>query len=358
MSHLEARLAHDLEHLRGEVSTLSRMVQEAIKQSVHALQTGNTKLAYATVLNDLPINRKMREIDRLCHQFIAVHLPSAGHLRLISSIIRTNIALERIGDYAVTIAREAVKLSQSKGVIQHDSLELVAGEAELILEQAMSSFNEGTADAAKATMKQAEKLEQNLEGIYKRMLSDESELAMRDQLAIFIVFNQLKRVADQAKNICEDAVFAVTGDPKSPKIYDILFVDETNSLASQMAVAIARKNYPNSGHYSSAGQSPADTLDKEMIAFMDGRGLSLQDAKTRPISDITFDELVSHHIIVSLDNPISNYFEEIPFHTTVLEWDIGPLPEAGDNGGFESLYRELAVRISDLMTLLRGEGAS
>ena len=74
----------------------AKMVQEAIKQSVHALQTGNTKLAYATVLNDHPINRKMREIDRLCHGFIAVHLPSAGHLRQISATIRTNIALERL----------------------------------------------------------------------------------------------------------------------------------------------------------------------------------------------------------------------------------------------------------------------
>lgn len=358
MSHLEARLEKDLNQLRGEMDTQARMVQEAIKQSVHALQTGNTKLAYATVLNDHPINRKMREIDRLCHGFIAVHLPSAGHLRQISATIRANIALERIGDYAVTIARESVKLSNPPSGTLVDTLELVAGEAQQILDQTNNAFHEGNAEAAKAVIRQADKLEQSLEPIYKRMLSDSSGEDTRDLLGIFIVFNQLKRVADQAKNIAEDTVFAATGDTKSPKIYHILFLDERNSLRSQMAEAIAKMNFPNSGQFSSAGLTPADAVDSGLISFMDGRGISMQDAKPQAVSDFTYDELVSFHVIISLDNPVSDYIEEIPFHTTALTWDVGPSPHTEDKQAIETLYRELAVKISDLMTLLRGEGAS
>lgn len=358
MSHLEARLESDLKHIRNEVDSQAKLVQEAISQAVHALQTGNTKLAYATVLNDHPINRKMREIDRLCHRFIAVHLPSAGHLRLISSIIRTNIALERIGDYAVTICRESVKLTVPPSGTLLDTLELIAGEAKMILEQASNAFNEGNAPAARTIIKQAGKLEQGLEPIYKRMLSQTSNNDIRDQLALFIVFNQLNRVADQAKNICEDTVFAVTGDTKSPKIYNILFLDETNSLTSKMAQAIGRMNFPNSGNYSSAGRAPAKTVSQGLIDFLKGRGVTLVDTKTHAIGDITFDELVDKQIIVTLDNPVSAYLEEVPFHTTVLEWDIGPIPQDDDTQSFESLYRELAVQISDLMILLRGHGAS
>jgi phosphate transport system protein len=358
MSHLEARLEKDLNQLREEMDAQAKMVQEAIKQSVHALQTGNTELAYATVLNDHPINRKMREIDRLCHGFIAVHLPSAGHLRQISATIRTNIALERIGDYAVTIARESVKLSAPPSGTLVDTLELVAGEAQQILDQANNAFHEGNAEAAKAVIRQSDKLEQSLEPIYKRMLSDGSGDNSRDLLGIFIIFNQLKRVADQAKNIAEDTVFAVTGDTKSPKVYHILFLDQHNSLRSQMAEAIAKMNFPNSGQYSSAGQKPAEGVDPALISFMDGRGISMQDATPRAVSDFTYDELVAFNIIVSLDNPVSDYIEELPFHTTALSWDVGPSPDPEDKEAVETLYRELAVKISDLMTLLRGEGAS
>jgi phosphate transport system protein len=358
MSHLEARLDSDLKHIRKEVESQASLVQEAVSQSIHALQTGNSSLAYATVLNDHPINRKMREIDRLCHRFIAVHLPSAGHLRLISSIIRTNIALERIGDYAVTICRESVRLSAPPSGPLLDTLELIAGESKMILEQACNAFNEGDAQGAKAIIKQAGKLEQGMEPIYKRMLETPSQNNVRDLFALFIVLNQMKRVADQAKNICEDTIFTVTGDTKSPKVYNILFLDETNNLIGKMAQAIGQMNFPNSGNYSSAGKTPAISVSQGLLDFLKNRSVDLKDSQTHAISDITFDELVAQHVIVCLDKPVSAYLNEIPFHTSVLEWQIESVPEDEDPAAIETLYRELAVKISDLMTLLRGQGAS
>ena len=115
MSHLEERLEHDLNHIRDHIARMGADVEQALEAAFRALESGDDRLAFKTILSDLPINRHMREIDRLCHAFIAVHLPSAGHLRLISSVIRANIILERIGDYAVTIAREAVQLGENSG---------------------------------------------------------------------------------------------------------------------------------------------------------------------------------------------------------------------------------------------------
>ena len=71
---------------------------------MHALLTRDRELAAEVILGDLPINREVRAIDALCHAFVARHLPSAGHLRFVSSVLRLNVELERIGDYAVTIA--------------------------------------------------------------------------------------------------------------------------------------------------------------------------------------------------------------------------------------------------------------
>ena len=123
MSHLEARLEHDINKIRAQMAEQSQEVIRAVKDAVHALQTGNKPLAYDTILRDHPINRQMREIDRICHRFIAVHLPSAGHLRLLSAVIRVNIELERIGDYAVTIAREGVQMSAPPSGVMARELE-------------------------------------------------------------------------------------------------------------------------------------------------------------------------------------------------------------------------------------------
>ncbi|HXK56011.1 MAG TPA: PhoU domain-containing protein, partial [Gammaproteobacteria bacterium] len=128
MTHLEQRLKNDLEKIRAKVAEQAVLVETALRNAVQAFQTGEHALAHTTVIHDHPINRNMRAIDRLCHSFIAVHLPSAGNLRLISAVIRVSIELERIGDYAVTIAREAVQLStQPAGEIGRE-LERLAGE--------------------------------------------------------------------------------------------------------------------------------------------------------------------------------------------------------------------------------------
>ncbi|MGB5425269.1 MAG: phosphate signaling complex protein PhoU, partial [Gammaproteobacteria bacterium] len=252
MSHYEERLERDLLDIREQVATMAALVETATKNAMHALQTGNDKLASATVLEDHVINRSMRRIDQLCHKFIALHLPSAGPLRMMSSVIRANIELERIGDYAVTIARESLQLSSPPSGPMARELERVGSETLLMLSQSIKAFNELNPEMAKGTMIMEEQMENDLDIIYSELMANDERDAVKNLLAMFAVFTQLKRVADQAKNLCEETVFAVTGSTKAPKIYNILFLDEDNSCQSQIAEAIARKNFPDSGRFISA----------------------------------------------------------------------------------------------------------
>ncbi len=356
MAKYEKRLQDDLAHIRGEVRAMGDMVESLLSKAVHALLTGNAKLANASVLADHPVNRKMREIDRVCHGFIARHLPSAGHLRLISSIIRINIELERVGDYAVTISREALQLERPPQGLMAQEVETIAGEVKRMLHQSLTAFYEGSADMAKATMGMSANLESTLDGIYGNLMSGEHTGSAREMFALFAVLNQLKRVADQAKNVCEETVFALTGETKANKVYNVLFVDENNAALSQMAEALARKNFPHSGNYSSAGRSPAAAVDGGMVEFMDHHGIDLSRALTKPI-DFSTQELAAFHVIVSLQGAVTDYFPSVPFHTAFLEWGLPEAPGDGDPARYEEIYKELSFQLRDLMELLRGEGA-
>ena len=360
MSHYEERLERDLTRIRERVAEMASRVEDGVKHAMHALQTGNRKLAAATVLADHPINRSMREIDHLCHSFIALHLPTAGVLRLLSSVIRVNIQLERIGDYAVTIARESLQLSTPPSGSMANELERVSNETQLMLSQSIEAINTLNAEKARTTMVMEEQMEHNLDIVYAEFMANDDRDAVKSVLTIFAVFTQLKRVADQAKNICEETVFAATGDTKAPKVYNILFLDEDNSCLSQMAAAIARKNFPGSGVYTSAGRQPAAALNPAMVDFLDQHGVSLEDARPAPL-DLTPLEFTALHCIVSLQGPVDSYIETLPFHTTPLEWDIGPAPTGGDTAEtrkrLEEIYRDIAVQVRDLMETLRGEGA-
>ena len=359
MSHYELRLQRDLDDIHARFGRIAAQVETAIGDALRTVLTGDEDLAYRTILNDERINREVRELDRLCHKFVAIHLPSAGPLRRMSSVIRTNIQIERLGDYAVIICREAIQLSRPPDGSIARELEMTATDARRTLHQAISAFVEENGEVARATMHLADTVEHTMDAIYEALLGAESSAETRDRVALFVVFNMLKRVWDQAKNICEETVFAVYGEQKSSRVHNILFVDRDNGSTSPMAEAIARKAHGEHAQFRSAGKIPAAALDSRMVTFMERHGFDMSAVAPRALAD-ELAHLDRYFLIVSLDGPIRSCVPRVPFHTSALTWDVGSVgAQTGDEDAlrqFETIYRDLAVRIDDLMQILRGVG--
>jgi len=358
MSVYEARLQRDLDQIHDLVTTLAERVEQALENAVQVVFSGNEELAYRTILGDAAANRLSRELDRRCHAFVALHLPSAGHLRRISSTLRVNLQLERIGDYAVIISREAVQLSaRPRGTVARE-LEMVANDVRRMLHQSVEAFKDGNGEVARATMHLADDAEHTMDQLYDDLMSGERAPDLKDLVAIFAIYSTLKRVWDQAKNICEETVFAVHGETKPAKIYKVLFIDEDNSCLAPMAEAIGRKSFAERAVYSSGGRAPAAQLDPSMVAFLDNHGLDLTQVKP-----VAFDpkpgKLSSYFVIVSLQGSVKSYLPKVPFHTSGLSWDVGAPPvglgESETQQRYEELYRELTLQLRDLSDLLAGE---
>ena len=358
--HYEEQLEQDLGTLRAEVKAMGDRVQEAVKNAVHALLTGNRALANQTILDDGHINRDMRSINHRCHIFVARHLPSARHLRRISSIMSANISLERVGDYAVTICREQKQLNElPEGTLARD-IQLLAEECGIMLQQSISAFEEENAELAKGTMTMADQIEHTFSHIFPHLLAlgEDSQCDLRGIFALYSALTHIERISDQAKNICEDAVFLVTGEEKPFKTYNVLFLDETNDCVGPMAEAIARKAFPGSGMYTSKGTRPAEELHPGMVEFMERHGYSFTNIGPQAL-ELLPNELENIHVIVSLSGPISNYIPEVPFHTVDVEWDLPTPPsrETGDDSDWREVYEHLLLKIRHLMETLRGKGA-
>jgi len=358
MSHLEERLEHDLNEIRDQIATMGSSVERALDGAFEALHEADDKLAFKTILSDLPINRLMRKIDRMCHAFIAVHLPSAGHLRFISSVIRANIILERIGDYAVTIAREAVQLGDVPHGYLSSELMSVSKESIAVLGEAISAFNSSNAERGRAAIAMAGKFERDMDGIYAELLDSAEKKGgcNRNSLIYLIIFTQLKRIADQAKNLSEEAIFIETGETKKPKVYRILFLDEDNSCFGPMAQLIANKIYPEAGQYASAGVHPAEQLNPNMVAFMQERGFNISDMAPQ-LLDSSRESLSQYHVIVGLHKKVLKAVVKIPFRTSALNWKDIKVPNGDDALAWETLHKTLALHIRELITLLRGDEA-
>jgi phosphate transport system protein len=350
MTHLEVRMEADLVQIRDWLWKIGEDVEKALKNAKKILVLRDEKLAFDTVIGDNAINRDSRECDRLCHTFIARYLPRAGHLREMAATIRANISLERIGDYAVTISREALQLEAPLREKMLIRLDAAADEAIEILRQARTAFRDGNGELAKAMIQSANRVQNKMSDIYEELFAQDDRMDGRTMMAVFVVFNLFKRVVDQAKNICDQTVFAVSGIAKIPRVYRILFLDQPGSGIGQLAVSIGRSNFPEIAEFASATPGAVDPMSPALREFLLETGLPEEDLESEQLQAIEHD-LEDFTVIVSVSGLHADYIPKVPFHTSALNWSI---PQDSDQS---EQYRLLRNEITELIIRLAGESA-
>jgi phosphate transport system protein len=348
MSHLEQRMESDLNYIRDRLWKLGEHVEEALRTSKKVLLIRDEGLAYDTILADHPINRDSRECDRLCHTFIARYLPGAGALREMASTIRINVILERMGDYAVTICREALQLEKPLPERFSSKIDSIADDAIEILSESRLAFREGNAERAIALMQAAKRMEGRMDGFYAELFAADDRMDGATMMVIFVVFNMFKRVADQAKNICDQTVYAVRGIAKLPKVYRILFIDQPGSGSGQLATAIGRKNFPDTAEFTCATAGAGEEPSEALREFLAETGLPDEGLNSEALEALALD-FSDYIVIISLCGKVSDHIPKVPFHTSALNWS---LPK---NSTPAEQYRTLRGEIISLVTQLAGE---
>ena len=350
MSHFEERMEADLQIIRDALWKIGEDVEAALYSAKKTVILRDTELAYQTVMGDYPINRESRACDRLCHTFIARHLPGAGHLREMASTSRVNVTLERIGDYAVTISREALQIASPISEQLTRDIDAMFDESISLLSDSRKAFSDHNADMAITLMKMAKRVQNRMDPVYETLFAEDDRMDGASMMAAFVVLNLLKRIVDQAKNICDQTVYAVKGIAKMPKTYRVLFLDQPGSGLAQLATAIGRKNFPESGFFMPAVPGKADQLSSELSKFLADRGLPDEDLVTEQL-EVSEHDLDDFTVIVSLNGKYEDYISKVPFHTSALNWEM---PKEGD---LTENYRVLREEIHQLMTLMAGSDA-
>jgi len=351
----EQRLEEDILEVIRQVVAIAAAVDRALEDAVRALLEANLTLAYATILGDHAINRQVNALDRRCHTFVVRHLPSARHLRMVSAVLRIGHELERIGDYAATIGRIAGQLRAAPPPPVARNVGLLAGQARPMLRQAIRAFEDQSAEAAQATMVIENQIDAMFDKLFDDLVAQEGSHTAREMFLWLIVQNRLERVSDRAKNICDEVVFWVTGERKSPKVFHILFVDEHNGCISQIAEAIARKAFPDAGRYASAGLEPRDALNEHVAAFMERLGCDLARHYPKRL-ETSAEALTPYHVIVGIGLDPADVLDGVPFHTVLLEWEALACPKNIEEA--EGASRKLVHRINALMETLHGGESS
>jgi phosphate transport system protein len=100
-----------LEATRLDVVRLGALCGDAIRVAVEALERRDATAGARVVAGDDAVDDLRRRIESHCIELIWRQQPVAGELREIAAMLEIATDLERIGDYAVDIAKNAIKLA-------------------------------------------------------------------------------------------------------------------------------------------------------------------------------------------------------------------------------------------------------
>jgi phosphate transport system protein len=202
-----------LREIQDEILVMGSMVGKAILRSVEALKDRDINLAQHIIDDDLLINKKRFEIEERCIELIATQQPMATDLRIIAAILNIITEIERIGDYAVGIARIVILIGGEPPLKPLVDIPLMAEKTTDMLNRSLDAFIHRNAEAAKKIAKEDDMLDNLYDQVFRELLiimAEDPKTITRATRLIWTAHN-LERAADRVTNICERVVFIVTG---------------------------------------------------------------------------------------------------------------------------------------------------
>jgi phosphate transport system protein len=208
---METHFQQELNKLKEQLLKMAGLAERAISNAIEALVKRDTPLAEKTITEDEKINEMEIRVDDLCLKLLALHQPLAADLRFITSAMRINTELERIGDLSVNIAERAISLDQEPQLKPYIDLPRMAEITQSMVKDVLDAFVNGDARLARSVCERDDQVDALNDQVFRElltyMMSDPKTITRAVHL--IIVSRCLERIADHATNIAEGVIFMV-----------------------------------------------------------------------------------------------------------------------------------------------------
>lgn len=363
--HLEAALQRDIDIIRSKILDMARLDERALQRAMQALSTRDRQLAYSVILCDQDVDALETELDRLCLEFIIRHQPAAAHLRFVYSASKIVNELERIGDYAESMARQVLALSELSLGVPLDDFHEMAKLSVPMVHNAVRAFVDKNPDLARATMASEPLVNQARDSLNARLVAwrEEERLPLEALPPLMNIARRLERVSDQATNVCEEALYFTTGQYLRHMPHDgyrVLFVDASHGCLSRMAEAIGIGLGSPRFTFMSAGVDPRP-VDPQTLRVLGDRGVDVSGQPSRTVGQVPgLDQI---QVVVSLGAGGERFMPERPAKKTVgLDWRVAnPADLVGTPGevraAYDRAWETLTAHVRDLVQAITGKDA-
>jgi phosphate transport system protein len=212
--HISGQFNAELESLRNHMLEMGGKVEQQLSNAIEALVNMDSGRAELIINLDHEVNQMEMNIDDQCSSILARRQPAASDLRLVVAIIKVNTDLERIGDEAAKVARQAVRLSEA-GNSPSNFVEIrhIGTHVADMLRRSLDAFARLDVDMAVDVVKNDTVVDREYGSALRSLMT----FMMEDPRSIGSIINEmwalrsLERIGDHASNIAEHVVYLVRG---------------------------------------------------------------------------------------------------------------------------------------------------
>jgi phosphate transport system protein len=204
----------EMQQLKEEVSCMWKLVLSQLEKAKQAFLTGDVALAQEIVSREKRVDAYEIKIDSDCENYIALFNPVAVDLRLVLSLIKISITLERIGDFCEGIARHVAD-EDCNGLppelIKELQMESLFDMLLSMLSDCFAALEDEDTSGAGAILVR----DNDIDRIYRGALNVLTEHVqqrpdlIRCGLRTILLIRKLERIGDHCSNIVEEIVFYV-----------------------------------------------------------------------------------------------------------------------------------------------------
>jgi phosphate transport system protein len=204
----------ELEQLQADLHEESDLVLRSLRGALNAVEQQDVELADEVIAFDDEVDDRYLAIETGIEHLLARQTPVASDLRLVLAVLHINLALERMADLCVTIA----KLTKLTAGLAPDA-ELVeafdemGSRGEEMLRVAMTSFAERDVAGAETLVDLDELIDRANRRLVTHVLELGNDAERREWgVRMIIVSRCLERIGDHAVDIGEQTAYLVTGE--------------------------------------------------------------------------------------------------------------------------------------------------
>jgi len=212
---MSLHLQRDLDALKKEILQLGDMVESSINKAILALTERRPELLPQVFDEEINIDAKEVQIEESCLKVLALHQPVAVDLRFIVVVLKVNNDLERMGDFAVNVAKRTVSLIKQEPIPCPPGFSDIMPETiRTMVHNSLNALVHLDVDMARDVIE----MDNAVDEVNRQMYVDLKALMQKDSTTVdravelLSCSRYLERIADLSTNIAEDVIFMAEGE--------------------------------------------------------------------------------------------------------------------------------------------------